>query len=88
MNTFFSSVATLNNLVTNQINGLTISANCTAIANSFRFFYNMYCVNYMNRSVKIGMLFYILVISCIALLIIIIGAVVTGAIFGVRFQRI
>lgn len=54
LNTFYSSVATLNNLVTNQINGLTISSNCTAIADTYRFFYNMYCVNFFNRSVKIG----------------------------------
>jgi hypothetical protein len=54
VNTFFSSVAALNNLVTNEINGLSVSANCRAIADSFKFFYNMYCVNYLNRSVKIG----------------------------------
>ena len=58
VNTFFSSVAALNNLVTNQINGLTISADCRVIADSFRFFYNMYCVNFLNRSVKIGTLFH------------------------------
>ena len=54
VNTFFSSVATLNNLVTNQINGLTISANCLHVADSFRFFLNMHCVNFVNRSFKIG----------------------------------
>jgi len=54
VNTFFSTVAALNNVVTNEINGLSVSANCKAIADSFRFFYNMYCVNYVNRSVKIG----------------------------------
>lgn len=54
LSTFFSSVSSLNNLVTNQINGLTISANCTVIADSMRFFYNMYCVNFLFRSVKIG----------------------------------
>ncbi len=53
LNTFFSSVSAINNLVNNQINGLTISNNCTAVANGFRFFYNMYCVNFVNRSVKI-----------------------------------
>ena len=47
-------MATLNNLVTNQINGLTISSDCKYIGDSFRFFYNMYCVNFVNRSVKIG----------------------------------
>lgn len=54
LSTFFSSVSSLNNIVTNQINGLTISANCTVIADSMRFFYNMYCVNLLYRSVKIG----------------------------------
>ena len=54
VNTFFSTVSALNNLVTNQINGLTISSDCRVIADSFRFFYNMYCVNYVNRSIKIG----------------------------------
>lgn len=53
LNTFFSSVSAINNLVNNQINGLTISNNCTAVADGFRFFYNMYCVNFVNRSVKI-----------------------------------
>jgi hypothetical protein len=88
LNTFFSSVASLNNLVTNQINGLTISANCTAIADSFRFFYNMYCVNFINRSVKIGRIYHNLVVSCIAMLVLIIGALLAGCVFGVRFQRI
>jgi hypothetical protein len=54
LNTFYSSVSSLNNIVTNQINGLTISANCTIIASSLKFFYNMYCVNFLYRSVKIG----------------------------------
>lgn len=54
LSAFFSAVSSLNNIVTNQINGLTISANCTIIADSMRFFYNMYCVNFLYRSVKIG----------------------------------
>ncbi len=54
VNTFSSSASALNNIVTNQLNGLTISSNCTIIADTLRFFYNMYCVNFINRSVKIG----------------------------------
>jgi hypothetical protein len=88
VNTFFSSVATISNLVTNQINGLTISSNCTAIADGFRFFQNMYCVNFINRSVKIGTFYHTLVICCMALMVLMAGAVITGGIFGVRFQRI
>ena len=52
--TFFSSASALNNLVTNQLNGLVISSNCTIIANSLRFFYNMYCINFLYRSIKVG----------------------------------
>lgn len=59
VNTFFSAVSSLNNIVTNQINGLTISSNCTIIANSIRFFYNMYCVNFLYRTVKISNNYYI-----------------------------
>ena len=54
LSNFFSAVSSLNNIITNQINGLTISANCTIIADSMRFFYNMYCVNFLYRSIKIG----------------------------------
>ena len=59
VNTFFSTVSPLNNLVTNQINGLSVSSNCRVISDSFKFFYNMYCVNYVNRSVKIGIYVFI-----------------------------
>jgi len=54
LSNFFSAVSSLNNIITNQINGLTISANCSIIADSMRFFYNMYCVNFLYRSIKIG----------------------------------
>lgn len=54
VNGFFSAVSGLNNIVTNQLNGLTISANCSAIASSLRFFHNMYCVNFLGRTVKVG----------------------------------
>jgi hypothetical protein len=88
VNTFFSSVSALNNLVTNQINGLTISSDCRVIADSFRFLYNMYCVNYMNRSIRIGTYMDYIVVSCILLLGLIMVAVVVGAFFGVVLQRV
>ena len=41
----------------------------------------MYCVNFLNRSVKIA-------VSCLALLVMISGAVITGSLFAVRFNRV
>lgn len=54
LNNFFSAVSALNNLVTNQLNGLTISSDCRVMADSVRFFRNMVCRNFLLRSVKIG----------------------------------
>ena len=54
LNTFSSSAAALSNTVTNQINGLTISSNCTVIADSLRFHRNVYCTNFLNRTVTLG----------------------------------
>ncbi len=54
LNAFYSTVSTLNNLITNKISGLLISANCTVIADNLRFSYNSLCVNFINKSVKVG----------------------------------
>ena len=44
---FYGSVATLNDLVTNEINGLLVTSDCRALANSIKFTYNSFCVNFM-----------------------------------------
>lgn len=54
VNTFYSSTATLSSLVTNTVNGLDSSSNCTIIANSLRFIYNSFCVNFLYKSVQFG----------------------------------
>lgn len=54
LSNFYSANSGLGNAVTSQVNGLTVSSNCTIIADSIRFFYNMYCINLLNRTVKIG----------------------------------
>lgn len=56
VNTFNVDSRTLSTLVTSQINGIDYSSNCTVIANSMRFFYNTFCVNFIHRSVQFGTL--------------------------------
>jgi hypothetical protein len=54
VNAFKSATSTLNSLVTNQINGVDYSSNCTAIASSLRVIYNVFCVNFVYKSVQFG----------------------------------
>jgi hypothetical protein len=52
--TFQSQVSELNNVVTNSLDGLLVSSDCRAIADTLRFTYNVFCVNSMYLIVKIG----------------------------------
>jgi hypothetical protein len=51
---FVTATTTLNTLVTNQVNGVDHSSNCTAVANSLRLFYNVFCVGFIYKSVQFG----------------------------------
>lgn len=54
LNSFYGAAANLNSLVTNQINGLDSSSNCTTVANALRFVYNSFCVNFLYKSAQFG----------------------------------
>ena len=54
VSTFVTATATLQSLVTNQVNGLDASSNCITIANHLRFVYNTFCVNFLYTSVQFG----------------------------------
>jgi hypothetical protein len=54
VNAFVTATQTLQSLVTNQVNGLTASSNCTTIANNLRFVYNTFCINFLYTSVQFG----------------------------------
>ena len=47
VNQFYSAVATLNNLITNSMDGLTVISNCHSIADKLRFVNNVYCKSFM-----------------------------------------
>ena len=57
VNTFVTSTQTMNTLVTNAINGLDASSNCTTLANHIRFVYNTFCLNFMYSSVQFGIVY-------------------------------
>lgn len=51
---FVTATNALNTLVTNTVNGLDHASNCTAVANSLRLFYNIFCVSFIYKSVQFG----------------------------------
>ena len=82
--TSFSSTQTirdLSNFVTNKIDGLLVSSDCSPIADRMRFVYNTFCVNAMGQAVQLG-------ICMILLLCFMIGGVFTGCIFAQRAATI
>lgn len=82
--TSFSTTQTiidLSNFVTNKIDGLLVSSDCTPIADRMRFVYNSFCINSMGSAVQLGI--------CMALLLcFMIGGMFTGCIFAQRTATI
>jgi hypothetical protein len=77
---FYSAVSTLNNLITNPLNGLIVSSNCNTVADKLRFSYNVFCVNFMGQVVKLAL-------CCIILLILMFGGILAGSKFGMIYAE-
>jgi len=75
---FYSAVSTLNNLITNSINGLIKTSNCKSIGDKMRFTYNVFCVNFMSQIVKVGLC------TCL-LMVLMFAAIIAGSRFGMIF---
>lgn len=71
---FEAAVSTLNNLITNSLNGLSVTSNCKTLADKLRFVDNVYCVNLMAQIVKLTL--------CSLLML---GLMLLGVIVGSRF---
>lgn len=78
---FYSSVSTLNNLVTDKISGLLVSSNCQVIGDYLKVTNNAFCHNAMGQVVSMG-------ICCVLLMCVMIGGIITASVFSVRFSRI
>lgn len=77
---FYSAVNTLNNLITNTLNGLLVSSNCQSVSSKLRFTYNVFCVNFMGQVVK-------LCLCCLLLLGLMFGAILAGSRFGMIYAE-
>lgn len=40
--------------MTSSINGMNVTSNCTVVANSLRLIYNVFCLNFVYKSVQLG----------------------------------
>lgn len=58
-----------------------VSADCRALADSIKFTYNSFCVNFMGEIAKVGMCSLVLLIVCFS-------AMIVGSIFGVRYANV
>lgn len=78
---FYSSVSTLNNLVTDKISGLLVSSDCRVISDYLKVTNNVLCKNVLAQVSVLG-------ICCILLLCVMIGGILTACVFSVRYSRI
>ena len=78
---FYESVATLNNIVANQLDGLLVTSNCQTIGDAAKVTYNILCVNFMSEISKV-------VLCVLIMLITLVGGMLTGSIFGVRYANV
>ncbi len=51
---FNANTSSLNTLMTNSINGVSYASNCTVVADNLRFLYNVFCVNFIYKTVQFG----------------------------------
>lgn len=78
---FYSSVSTLNNLVTDKISGLLVSSDCRVISDYLKVTNNVLCKNTMAQVATLG-------ICCVLLMCVMIGGIITASVFSVRYSRI
>ena len=78
---FYDAVSTLSNLITNNLNGLTVSSNCHSLGDRLKFTYNVYCVNFMAQVTKMAL-------SAILMMILMLLGVLAGSRFGIMYAEV
>ena len=71
---FYGAVSSLNNLITNSMTGLAVTANCNSLADKMKFVYNVYCINFQAQIIKIALCSFLML-----------GLMFLGIIAGSRF---
>ena len=75
---FYGAVSTLNDLITNTIDGLVVTSNCNSLADKLRFVHNVYCVNFMAQVTRLAL-------CSLLLLFFMFFAVIAGSRFGMMY---
>ncbi len=78
---FYAAVATLNNLITNSLDGLAYTSNCHSLADKLRFVHNVYCVGFMGQIVK-------LTLCALVMMVVMLVGVCAGSRFGVMYAEV
>ena len=78
---FYGAVSTLNNLITNTLDGLVLTSNCNSLADKMRFVYNVYCVNFMAQIVKLAL-------CSLFILVLMFFGVIAGSRFGMMYAEL
>jgi hypothetical protein len=81
VDTFYSSVSTLNNLVMDKISGLLVSSDCRVVHSQLKFTNNVFCKNLMAQVSALG-------ICSIILMALLIGGILTASVFAIRYARV
>lgn len=74
-------MATLNDIVTNELDGLLVISNCQVIGEDAQIVYNVICVNFMSEVVTVALCVLILLITLV-------GGMFAGSVFGVRYANV
>lgn len=78
---FYGVVSSLNNLITNSMDGLAVTANCNSVADKMRFIYNVYCINFQAQIIKIALC------SLLMLALMFLG-IIAGSRFGMMYYEV
>jgi hypothetical protein len=81
LSAFSASVSTLNSLMNDQLSGLGVSSNCTAISSYMHYTYNEFCIKFMSEVSKLGLYFFMMAI-------VMIGAIITASVFAIKYAKV
>lgn len=73
----YSSVSNLNNLITNEVDGLLVTSDCTILRDDLMVTYNTFCVNFMSDIASMGL-------CTLGIGVLMIGGICSASIFGVK----
>ena len=75
----YSSVSNLNNLITNEVDGLLVTSDCTILRDDLKVVYNVFCVNFMSNIASMALCF-------LAIGLLMVGGLCSATILGIKIS--